>query len=130
MTAAHEQRLSDKRRLRLQSLCAVKGQKLTGFRRKQWIDVQQVIQMRSSEPENNLAFECRSNSIENDSKALAKVWKLACTDMGVGTGLFAFFFWRFFLPLLIELAKEWLASEQIEESTVIISGVKMGEAVG
>lgn len=123
MTAAHEHRISDRRRLRLQSLCEVRRQKMPKKRQQQWWAIQGVIcgcsQQHMFSAPVTLHFRAES---------LVEKWKRDCESVGIGTGWLAFLFWRFFLPILIQLAKEWLEAE--ETSQVTISGVAMGSAEG
>jgi hypothetical protein len=122
MTAAHEQRLSERRRLRLQSLCEVKRQNLTGKRQRQWKDITKEINRPG--PDVFVHLFDRTTTPEQ----LAGYWRSCCEVAEIGIGFWSFLFWRYFLPLLIELAKEWLRENQAEESTVTISGVASGAA--
>ena len=59
-----------------------------------------------------------------DEDTLARLWKSECRAAGIGVGLLSWFFWNFFLPVLIEIAREWLAQNR----NITISGVAIGSA--
>ena len=132
MTAAHEQRISERRRLRLQSLCAVKRQKLAGKRQRQWDEITKTVQTKGTSfvAEYCMESAVSINGLDATAEIMADDWRRDCELVGIGVGFWSFLFWRFFLPLLIELAKEWLKEDQVEESTVIITNVASGAMEG
>ena len=56
------------------------------------------------------------NEDERPQKTAEK-WKSECQSAGIGAGLLSWFFWKFFLPYLIELAKNWIEAQQSAENS-------------
>lgn len=136
MTAAHEQRISERRRLRLQSLCTEFGKRKklrdNPKRQQQWDEITKAVQTVGTSflAEDCMESSVRINGLHETAETMADDWRDDCRAVGIGVGFWSFLFWRFFLPLLIQLAKEWLQEDQVDESTVVLAGVASGEAVG
>lgn len=110
MAAAHEQRLeSRKRRSRFVTQAQLVGHKMSGKRKQQW----DVITSRIADCG---ALSGLSFYDDERPKYTAEFWKKQCQAVGIGTGLLSWFFWNFFLPHLIELAKQWIESNRNQES--------------
>ena len=102
MTAAFEAAIEHrKRRSRFVTQAEIVGQKVnkrSAKRKKQWDEIQKVI-----------ANDTFSNCGEIGR---AEMWKQQCQAAGIGAGVFSFLFWNFFLPYLIELAKNWIEANR------------------
>lgn len=47
-----------------------------------------------------------------DPDDIAETWRSDCKFIGIGSGLFGWLLWHWAFPLLLELAKLWIRSQQ------------------
>jgi len=106
MTAAHEQNIeAKKRRSRFVTQAQLVGHKMSGKRKRQWDEIVGVVVT-------NGGHHVLSFFPEETEEQLVDVWKRQCQFAGIGTGILSWFFWNFFLPYLVELAKNWIESQR------------------
>ena len=123
MTAAYDERLMARRRSTLLDACAAARGPMNAKRRKQFDRISAVIN-----GEEHQRFLAATPDVVTMlyPDTLAQLWQQECKAAGIGTGVLSWFFWNFFLPVLIKIAKEWLEANRI----ITISSVAGGASEG
>ena len=114
MTAAHEQNIeAKKRRSRFVTQAEMVGQKVnekSRRRKKQWDEIMRQVGLYEAT--------VSAGTVKGmTSDRLVRYWKGSCQSTGIGAGVLSWFFWSFFLPYLIELAKNWIEAQQSAENS-------------